>query len=173
MVCEMLNKVYKEIDDYFSQKEVEIRTIDSAEDLLKFVTAMKETTEINAKLRKYLSKDGSRIEGLNDAEHKELTDKILERKKAYFVVENAKCDEIMEPYVAQMEKVADSVVQAYKKTGLLQNGEFEEYMEIMETIGKYANLLTDEMNDRFWKADKTITKILNGIIKQNRKKSNN
>ena len=173
MVCEMLNKVYKEIDDYFSQKEVEIRTINSAEDLLKFVTAMKETTEINAKLRKYLSKDGSRIEGLNDAEHKELTDKILERKKAYFVVENAKCDEIMETYVAQMEKVADSVVQAYKKTGLLQNGEFEEYMEIMETIGKYANLLTDEMNDRFWKADKTITKILNGIIKQNKKKSNN
>ena len=90
MGCEILNKVFLEIDAYFSQKEVEIQTIDSAEDLLKFVTAMKETTEIDAKLRKYLSKDGSRIDGLNEAEHRELTDRILDRKKAYFVVENNK-----------------------------------------------------------------------------------
>ena len=179
MGCEILNKVFQEIDAYFSQKEVEIQTIDSAEDLLKFVTAMKEVTEIDAKLRKYLSKDGSRIEGLNEAEHRELTDRILDRKKAYFVVENTKCDEIMEPYVVQIENLADSIAQSYKLTGLLQDGQFEEYIKIMEPISKYANLLTDEMNARFWKADKSVTKVLNSIIRQNKKsvkqnkKSNN
>ena len=179
MGCEILNKVFQEIDVYYSQKEVEIQTIDNAEDLLKFVTAMKETTEINATLRKYLSKNGSCIEGLNEAEHRELTDKILDRIKAYFAGENTKRDEIMEPYVVQIENLADSIAQSHKSTGLLQEGQFGEYIEIMGTISKYANLLTDEMNARFWKADKSVTKVLNSIIRQNKmsvkqnKQSNN
>ena len=75
----------------------------------------------------------------------------------------------MELYVIQIENLADSIAQSYNSTGLLQYGHFEEYIEIMEPISKYTNILTDEMNARFWKADKSITEVLNSMIRQHKK----
>ena len=165
MGCEIQNKIFQEIDAFFSQKEVEIRTITTPEDLLEFVTVMKGTSEIisNA-FNKYADENGT-IKDLDETEAEELMNRIIERNKVYIEIENAKCDEIMEPYVVQIEELANSISQSYKLNGIIPDELFKKYIEIMGTIGNYANLLTNKLNDRFWKADKTVTKTLNKKIK--------
>ena len=165
MGCEIQNKIFQEIDAFFSQKEVEIRTIATPEDLLMFVTVMKGTSEIISNVfNKYADENGI-IEDLEEVEAEELMNRIIERNKVYIEIENAKCDEIMEPYVVQIEELADGISQSYKLNGIIPDELFKKHIEIMGTIGNYANLLTNKLNDRFWKADKTVTKTLNKKIK--------
>lgn len=148
-------KIYKEVDAMFTQKEAEIKAIDNADDLLAFVVAMNETPELEV-LSKYANADDELV-GLTAEEADQLFDRMLDRRGIYEAVQEEKCTELMEPLVAEYEKVVADLYEDYENdVPEPDTAMIDKWSELYDQIYKYAEIIPEALADRFLEADDLI-----------------
>ena len=128
-------KIYKEVDMMFTQKEAEVKAIDNADDLLAFVNAMNETAE----------------------EADKLFDRMLERRSVYEAVQEEKCTEILEPLIADYEKVVADLYEDYENdVPEPDKAMIDQWSKLYDQVYQYADIIPDALADRFLEADDLI-----------------
>lgn len=148
-------KIYNEVNAFFAQKEAEIQAIDNADDLLAFVNAMDELPELEI-VGKYAD-ENNKIKGLNEEDANKLMDMMHERRAAYLAIEQAKCTEIMEPLITDYEGIVADLYEDYENDLAEADEEkLEKWEVIYDQIYDYADIIPDELADRFLEADEVI-----------------
>lgn len=148
-------KIYKEVDMMFTQKEAEVKAIDNADDLLAFVNAMNETPELEI-LRKYAN-DNDELEDLTAEEADKLFDRMLERRSVYEAVQEEKCTEILEPLIADYEKVVADLYEDYENdVPEPDEAMIDQWSKLYDQVYQYADIIPDALADRFLEADDLI-----------------
>ncbi len=146
------DKIYKDTDEFFTQKEAEIQTIDNMDDLLAFVSAMNENPELDL-VDKYTDEEGNII-GLTEQDSDELIDMMMERRDAYKVIEEAKCIELTEPLVEDYENIIASLYEDYEADlPEAEEQKMAEWENLYGMIDHYYDIIPDTLYKRFLDAD--------------------
>ena len=145
-------KIYQEVDTFFTQKEAEIQTIDNADDLLAFVNVMDELPELEI-IAKYTDKD-DKIKGLSEEDGDKLIDMMHERRATYLEAQTVKCTEVMEPLVADYEAIIADLYEDYEnELEVADEEKMEKWESIYNQIYEYADIIPEDLANRFLEAD--------------------
>lgn len=149
------DKIYKDVDAFFVQKEAEIQGIDNADALLDFVTEMDNYPELDL-IDKYVDAEGN-ITGLTEEEGDVLSDMMIQRREVYTDIETAKCNEMMEPLIVEYENIIASLYEDFE-AGLSEASEdkMAQWESIYTQIDHYTTIIPNELYDRFREADDTF-----------------
>lgn len=147
--------ILKEANEFFAQAETELQAIDNAEDLLHFIKVFDiDREEFGQALDEKYPKDENGIfKGMNADEMDAMFTAISERATEYNHLEYAKCGEIMEPYIARIEKAANALYEDYLAGNDVNDELVDEYLEGIDALQTYSDIVPEELADRYFVAD--------------------
>ncbi|MBQ5957570.1 MAG: hypothetical protein IKR29_03705 [Bacteroidales bacterium] len=153
--------ILKEVNEFFGQAEAKIKAIDNAGDLMNFInTFSKERDNFGEQLdTKYKINDKGIYKGMNAEGMDALMEEISNRATEYNKVEYAKCGEIMEPYIARLEKAAKGLYELFQAGGEPDDNMVNDYLAGMDELAPYADIVPEELADRYYQVDSLMNEM--------------
>jgi len=153
--------ILAEVNEFFSQAESKIGAIDNAADLMEFVknfTAEKEAFGQTLDT-KYKADENGFYKGMNAESMETLMNAINDRATAYNAVEYAKCGEIMEPYIANVEAAVTNLQNMVNNGEEVTDEAIDNYLKAADELETYGDIVPEEIAERYYKADDTIVEL--------------
>lgn len=153
--------IMKEVTEFFAQATAKIQAIDNAGDLLNFINSFdQERNNFGEQLdKKYGLNDKGLYKGMDAAGMEALMDEINNTATEYNKIEYAKCGEIMEPFIARIEKAAKGLYELFQAGGEPDDNLVNEYLTGMEELAPYADIVPEELADRYYQADSLMNEM--------------
>ena len=154
-------KILNEVNNFFARAETKLAAIDNAGDLMNFInTFSEERNNFGEQLDKtYGLNDKGLYKGLDAAGMESLMNAISERATEYNKVEYAKCGEIMEPFIARLEKAAKGLYELFQAGGEPDDNLVNDYLKGMEELAPYADIVPEELADRYEQVDNLMNEM--------------
>lgn len=154
-------KILTEVNNFFAQAETKLAAIDNAGDLVNFIKSFDEERDnFGEQLDKtYGMNEEGLYKGLDAAGMESLMNAISERATAYNKAEYAKCGEIMEPFIARIEKAAKGLFENFQAGTDFDDNLIEEYLNGVEELKPYADIVPEELAERYYQADSLMSEM--------------
>ena len=153
--------ILKEVGEFFSQAEAKLQAIDNPGDLMAFINSFAEEKDnFGANLdKKYGANEEGIYKGLNAEGMESLFNQISERATQYNKAEYAKCGEIMEPFIARIEKAVNALYENFQAGKDVDDSLVEEYLDGVNALSPYADIVPEELADRYYKVDSLMSEM--------------
>ena len=160
--------IMKSTDDFFTQAEEELNTIDNAEDFMTFFNVFEEDKQefIQTAFADYVDEEGN-IKGISDSDMEEIQSYMYDRASAYNKVEAAKAAEFLTPLIEQYEAAVDALYEAVS-TGQPTDGlveQFEAAENGLALFGDYDNVLP-ELQERAQAAEAKLDEVIAAMLEE-------
>lgn len=155
-------KILNEVNEFFAQAETKLQAIDNAEDLFNFVKSFDLDRDLFGENldKKYGMDDNGVYKGMTAEGMESLFSQISERATKYNDLEYAKCGEIMEPFIARVEKAVNALHENfYSDAPEIDDNLVEEYLNSVNALEPYADIVPEELADRYYKVDSLMSEM--------------
>ena len=154
--------IMKDVDEFFTQAEQEITSIDNAAELVDFVFSMPEKKEKLVQLiaDKYGVDEEGNFKGIHGDDAEELEKFLNERATKYNEIEYDKCGEIMAPYIDNFTNFVDGLYEKYQQGVEPTEEELDVIQAMYDEIELYQTIVPQEQAEQFYDADAKVAQIL-------------
>ena len=126
--------IMKDVDQYFTDAEQELSTVDNATDFLIFAEGMSDRSDLIELLD---TKYGEKT--LSEADNEEVQNYIYDRATAYNHAEAEKCAEFLTPYVDVLEDVVMSLYAKFQANEPFDDESVEAFVEAFVDVIDFSD----------------------------------
>ena len=160
--------IMKSTDEFFTQAEEELNTIETAEDFMAFfnVFELDKQEFVEKAFADYVDEEGN-IKGISDSDMEEIQSYMYDRASAYNKVEAAKAAEFLTPLIEQYEAAVDALYEAVS-TGQPTEGlveQFEAAENALALFSDYDNVLP-ELQERAQAAEAKLDEVIAAMVEE-------